>query len=284
MGVTSYYSFGGEILGEATGGVRRDYLTDALGSVTGTVTGAGVIENTYRYKPYGETLAKTGAAIDPKFLWVGTWGYGHLTNNHSNIYVRARHFSTVLGRWTTKDPVKIPVQESNLYLYVSNYPTSSTDPTGLFDKRGTVCSAGVANYSNKSIRVVFDYCVGCKRGLGFPCSTLVDGTRVEYYFDLPPGYATNPDTIDADWIRIERNSKDICCQPYWCHLTPRNENFGCQGKQCAQCCRGCDNCHLATKPWPEGFGIHGEPRFVSLQEAVRRKWVRFSGHISCFCD
>lgn len=75
MGVTSYYSFSGEILGEETNGVRRDYLTDALGSVTATVTGAGAVENTYRYKPYGETLAKTGAGSDPKFLWNGTHGY-----------------------------------------------------------------------------------------------------------------------------------------------------------------------------------------------------------------
>ena len=114
MAVTNYYSFGGQILGEETGGVRRDYLgssahlvktgfepqpldfkcrsestsgrispnmrknhylTDALGSVTATVTGAGVVENTYRYKPYGEQLAKTGTGSDPKFLWVGRWGY-----------------------------------------------------------------------------------------------------------------------------------------------------------------------------------------------------------------
>ena len=49
MAVTRYYSFGGEILAEETDGVRRDYLTDALGSVTE----AGVIDITFRYKPSG---------------------------------------------------------------------------------------------------------------------------------------------------------------------------------------------------------------------------------------
>ena len=91
MGVTSYYSFGGEIIGEETGGVRRDYLTDALGSVTATVTGAGVVENTYRYKPYGEQLAKTGAGSDPKFLWNGKLGYRKtalLHNGLTRIFIR----------------------------------------------------------------------------------------------------------------------------------------------------------------------------------------------------
>jgi RHS repeat-associated protein len=100
MGVTSYYSFGGEIIGEETGGVRRDYLTDALGSVTATVTGAGVVENTYRYKPYGEQLAKTGAGSDPKFLWNGKWGYQKKNNL---VYVRSRTFNNSTANWITVD-------------------------------------------------------------------------------------------------------------------------------------------------------------------------------------
>jgi len=56
----SYYSVGGEIIGEKSGGVRTDYLTDALGSVTATVDQAGSVINRYTYKPYGALLAKTG--------------------------------------------------------------------------------------------------------------------------------------------------------------------------------------------------------------------------------
>ena len=37
MAVTNYYSVNGQIIGEATNGVRTDYLMDALGSVTGMV-------------------------------------------------------------------------------------------------------------------------------------------------------------------------------------------------------------------------------------------------------
>jgi hypothetical protein len=114
MGVTSYYSFGGEILGEETGGVRRDYLTDALGSVTATVTETGVVENTYRYKPYGDQLTKTGTGSDPKFLWVGTWGY---KISNALIYVRTRNYSYLYNMWINKDKYKVDFKNINYYLY-----------------------------------------------------------------------------------------------------------------------------------------------------------------------
>jgi RHS repeat-associated protein len=127
MGVTSYYSFGGEIIGEETAGVRRDYLTDALGSVTATVTGAGVVENTYRYKPYGETLAKTGTGSDPKFLWTGKWGY---KKSQDYYYVRNRNYYYVSGTWTTKDLISSKIFH-NKYLYCLNNPILLLDPDGL---------------------------------------------------------------------------------------------------------------------------------------------------------
>ena len=131
MGVTSYYSFGGEIIGEETGGVRRDYLTDALGSVTATVTGAGVVENTYRYKPYGEQLAKTGTGGDPKFLWNGRTGYRQMNNPFSSIYVRARHYATSSGRWTTGFRGGL-IRSVNDYLYALANPLEYVEPTGSY--------------------------------------------------------------------------------------------------------------------------------------------------------
>lgn len=136
MGVTSYYSFGGEIIGEETGGVRRDYLTDALGSVTATVTEAGVVENTYRYKPYGETLAKTGSGSDPKFLWNGKWGYRSGSENIGLNYVRARFYCQKSGNWITRDEYNnyflgSPIFDVNYYIYGGNSPVVLVDLTGL---------------------------------------------------------------------------------------------------------------------------------------------------------
>ena len=128
MAVTNYYSFGGEIIGEETGGVRRDYLTDALGSVTATVTSASAVENTYRYKPYGDTLAKTGTGSDPKFLWNGKWGYFETRKNYPDLYVRSRYYSSKTGIWTTVDP-KWPNEPP--YKYVNNNPLRYKDQYGL---------------------------------------------------------------------------------------------------------------------------------------------------------
>src|ERR1043165_5803734 len=106
MAVTNYYTVNGQIIGEKTaGGSRVDYLTDALGSVIGTVNQSAQVVNTYRYKPYGSQLAKTGAGSDPSFQWVGEQGYRPTAKKWSDIYVRARHHDTIQGRWTTKDPL-----------------------------------------------------------------------------------------------------------------------------------------------------------------------------------
>ena len=76
MAVTNYYTVNGQIIGEKVGaGARTDYLTDALGNVTATMNQSAQILNTYRYKPYGGLLAKTGVGADPSFLWVGNEGY-----------------------------------------------------------------------------------------------------------------------------------------------------------------------------------------------------------------
>ena len=140
MAVTNYYSFGGEILGEETGGVRRDYLTDALGSVTATVTGAGTVENTYRYKPYGETLAKTGTGGDPKFLWNGLHGISKNLNDNL-FYIRHRFYNSRFSRWISLDPIyKIPIDE--LYLYCKNNPVLYIDPFGLKETCKSKCPEG----------------------------------------------------------------------------------------------------------------------------------------------
>ena len=73
MATTYYCNVGGRTLSQVSGGVRRDFLTDAIGSVTATVNEHGNIENTYRYKPYGGTLAKTGTGVDPRLGWREYW-------------------------------------------------------------------------------------------------------------------------------------------------------------------------------------------------------------------
>src|SRR5579862_5513713 len=140
MAVTYYYTVNGAIIGEKTaGGSRTDYLTDALGSVTATVNQSGQVVNTYRYKPYGAQLAKTGVGADPTFRWVGSQGYRQTSKKYSDVYVRARHYDSLGGRWTSADLVGYTEANSNLYLYVADNPVVDVDPSGLVPARACCC-------------------------------------------------------------------------------------------------------------------------------------------------
>lgn len=152
MPVTNYYTVNGEILGEkTTGSSRIDYLTDALGSVTATVNQSAQIVNTYRYKPYGKQLSKSGAGADPKFQWVGTQGYRQTGRSYSDVYVRARHYDTGAGRWTTKDPIGLSSKDLNSYAYVNSSPNLWIDPTGLYRCKSCCCCA-----ENIDVKLLFE--------------------------------------------------------------------------------------------------------------------------------
>jgi RHS repeat-associated protein len=129
MAVTNYYTVGGEIIGEKVGaGAHTDYLTDALGNVTATMNQSAAIVNTYRYKPYGGLLAKTGVGADPAFTWVGSQGYRQTSKKYSDVYIRARHDDTTSGRWTSTD-LYWPIEPA--YIYVHADPMTYSDPLGL---------------------------------------------------------------------------------------------------------------------------------------------------------
>ncbi len=128
MPVVNYHSANGRLIGETTSGVRTDYMSDALGSVTGTLNASQAVVNTYRYKPYGELLAKTGSAADPAFMWNGTTQSRRTGLTFSDQYNRARHYGTRQGQWTTVDPLW---PSERAYLYCHNLPTSLVDIWGL---------------------------------------------------------------------------------------------------------------------------------------------------------
>lgn len=56
-----YYTLSGQLVGErATGGVRTDYMVDALGPVVGTSNKDNTVNRRYQYKPYGTRLTASG--------------------------------------------------------------------------------------------------------------------------------------------------------------------------------------------------------------------------------
>jgi len=128
-----YLSVDGEIFGEVTGGVVNFYDRDALGSVVAIEDGAGNTVSTIEYKPFGDIRTYTGEnplAAPRRFLWCGTHGYrfNERYAQYTSHYVRARHYSSLQGMWSTVDPV-YPSEKA--YGYVENKVTVGVDSSGM---------------------------------------------------------------------------------------------------------------------------------------------------------
>ncbi|MBC8066386.1 MAG: RHS repeat-associated core domain-containing protein [Chlorobia bacterium] len=123
MGVTNYYSVEGEVVGDYDGVDHRDYLRDAVGSVT-RITGG----TTNRYKPFGEDRVVDLHLPRPRFGWIGVYGYEATYLRYSHHYVRTRHYDPNIARWTTVDPLW---PQESAYTYVRGNPTNWTDPSGM---------------------------------------------------------------------------------------------------------------------------------------------------------
>lgn len=117
------------------GGQTYTYHRDALGSVTEVSDVTGTIIERYEYDVYGAPTiydssdnVLTMSAIDNPYLFTGR----RYDVESDNYYYRARYYSHDLGRFLSEDPLGFDAGDYNLYRYVFNNPTNSTDPTGEF--------------------------------------------------------------------------------------------------------------------------------------------------------
>jgi RHS repeat-associated protein len=240
VAVTSYHTVSSQILGETTSGTRVDYLSDALGSVTATTNSSGVVQNRYRYKPYGSRLAKTGSAADPKFQWIGRSGYR--TSSTTN-YVRARTYAVSTGRWNSVDPLR----SLKAYEYAASAPTVFIDPSGMAPAVPTnePRMPSLFGCNKATNRYVWEYCNWCysegvdvalTRNCIYRCHEL--SSR---YYDLCGKPKRNPDKYFRppldDKGYLARHGGEVA--PYY---------FGMRQQPCPQqgpvfttsCCRGGD--------------------------------------------
>lgn len=116
MPVTNYHTVDGEIIGDETSGTQTDYLTDAQGSVTATVNQSANVVNTYRYKPFGSQLAKTGAGSDPRFQFLGAHGVDSTGRSVTTHFDRDDVLCSVEGQFLT--PMRSFGQSSSPYAMI----------------------------------------------------------------------------------------------------------------------------------------------------------------------
>ena len=120
-----FYSVNGQMMGYEEGGVKKDFLTDHLGSITAEIDQSQTRTYDTRYSAYGRNNWSTGTGCG--FGWVGSYGYRETGLFHMSHYVRARHYSLVTGNWSTVDPLW-PDEAS--YGYVGGNPISRIDYFG----------------------------------------------------------------------------------------------------------------------------------------------------------
>lgn len=110
--------------------------TDHQGSAVAFTSAVGNLEWTEAYSPFGERLYNSGGTDDDI-------GYtGHVMDEVSDfIYMQARFFDPVVGRFLSTDPVDY-ADQLNLYAYVSNDPVNNTDPNGEFAQTAAAGACG----------------------------------------------------------------------------------------------------------------------------------------------
>jgi RHS repeat-associated protein len=125
-----------EVFRRTENGTTSDYLADALGSVRGLMDGAGALQATYTYEPYGATTAM-GSLSSNALQYTGR------ENDGTGLYYyRNRYYSPGWGRFISEDPMGFAAGQ-NLYQYVSGNPAGFTDPLGE-DWRTWVQAIGIA--------------------------------------------------------------------------------------------------------------------------------------------
>jgi RHS repeat-associated protein len=127
MGTVRYTVVNGRVLGENRDGVKRDFLSDSVGSTLALVDNTQTKTDTFTYWPYGEERTRTGTTPTP-FRYGGANGY--YRDSASKTYIRARTLDPKTGRWLTKDPLAMFDPRQDSYAYVKNNPVTLFDPSG----------------------------------------------------------------------------------------------------------------------------------------------------------
>ena len=109
------------------------HFADGLGSVARITNSSGDVLKTMRYETYGNFVLDSSSADGDYVSFTGR-EYDGLFGLY---YYRARYYSPMTGRFTTRDPIGLASGDVNLYRYTGNSPVNYMDPFGLMIDWGT---------------------------------------------------------------------------------------------------------------------------------------------------
>lgn len=115
-------------IGEEQAAGWEYHLGDALQSLRQLVNAGVEVDLARSYSPFGSTLVSTGTAIS-RFEFTGEQRDGT-----GLLFLRARYYSSELGRFITFDPTlpdPLVVEAQNPFAYAANSPATYVDPGGF---------------------------------------------------------------------------------------------------------------------------------------------------------
>ncbi len=116
----------GNLISQRRSGTSSFFLFDGMDSTRQLTSATGLLTDGYVYDSWGCILASIGSTSN-SFRYTGRLG-DYFDTDLTDYYLRVRYYSPSLGRFRSRDPV----YEVTWYVYVSNRPSHSVDPSGLF--------------------------------------------------------------------------------------------------------------------------------------------------------
>ncbi len=134
------------------------YHTDMLGSPVAASNENGEILWEERYLPYGESEFNLQAEES------NTIGYtGHRKEDSGLVYMQARYYDPVLGRFISTDPAGF--SESN-YQTFNRYAYANNNPNSFYDPNGEVANFALKFIADVGLNLVINYATTGSPNLG----------------------------------------------------------------------------------------------------------------------
>jgi RHS repeat-associated protein len=144
---TNHYAYGVDLASALpASGNAEFYQYDDSGNTTAVTGAAGSVLNSYTFLPFGEPQQISEAISNP-FTFVGQFGV--MDGGNGLYYMRARYYTSAIGRFNSKDPV-FRVARHNEYVYTDNIPLSYIDPNGLNKERESDSYGSESSYVAKN--------------------------------------------------------------------------------------------------------------------------------------
>lgn len=153
FGATTYFIYGHDLLYSIEPSGPHYLHGDGLGSTLVGTDELGREETRYAYDVFGATRSITGSHLTRRRFT------GEESDDTGLIYLRARYYHPVLGRFLSRDPFPANgahTQLLNRYVYVANNPVTRRDPTGEYAVIDDLVTATAGAVTGVAVRGMTD--------------------------------------------------------------------------------------------------------------------------------